>query len=889
LNKLLRLAPITQQPGSPSNLTGVSDAKGFFNIRSAPGQYFLSVSGPANVFYPGVLNQAEAKPVVVTAGVVSGGMDFSLPPSASGVSVRGRVSIPANYPTAATELRVESVRQGIGARVTSDGTFELAHILPGNYSLVVNAPAAQPIAVRVTDRDVTGIELSVPPMVPVRGTVAVDSNGVRPRFEIRFSALQPPGTVPGPFTQPYMAIVNAESNGIFTTQLPAGKYQLALNKLPDNNFIKSISTAATNLLESALEVSPADSPVGISISLGTSPKVRVRGRVIQSNGSAADRITLTTVALNESAEAAIVSDGTFDLTAVRPGPYLARVGLTSRLSSPPVFITIPNRNMTDLEIPIPSPRDIFGRIAVDGNGPPPKFALLLIQGPGLPVNTGRPGEPASVDPAALMNLVQSGGRAGTHILQVDVNALPDGGFKMSVPDGDYRVAVVMNAIPAPYFVRSLTANSVDLMTEPLRVSEKESTQINVGFGISIPNPWVKVSGRISGLDSSRNTYRVALESGSTSAIETHIDTDGRFEFPAVFQRMNYTARLIPPIPAASSPRVNVADKDVTDVRIVVPPEREMMVRVSVEGGSKSPAFGLSLNGQDSSMLIVVRPEADGTFKTKVPEDERRVSITGLPLGYEITSAMFGSTDILRQPMKISGSAAGEIQIRLAVDPAVAWGSVRGRVTGLDMEKGSVRLVLNSAESFSTFEATINADGSFNFPRVPQGTYIPSLDGAIVAKRLSAAPIVVTGIDVAGIEIAAPRQSDPSPPASAETPTGAVASDFPGGGRAAANESAAVANLRTINTAQITFLSITRGNWGSLQDLVQAALLDRTFLETKSGFNFSIVVAGGEYGAAAIPASSATGRFGYFSSPDAVVRYSTFEPLAPPQQGGRAVQ
>jgi hypothetical protein len=99
----------------------------------------------------------------------------------------------------------------------------------------------------------------------------------------------------------------------------------------------------------------------------------------------------------------------------------------------------------------------------------------------------------------------------------------------------------------------------------------------------------------------------------------------------------------------------------------------------------------------------------------------------------------------------------------------------------------------------------------------------------------------------------------------------------------------VANLRTINTAQITFLSITRGNWGSLQDLVQAALLDRTFLETKSGFNFSIVVAGGEYGAAAIPASSATGRFGYFSSPDAVVRYSTFEPLAPPQQGGRAVQ
>ena len=110
-------------------------------------------------------------------------------------------------------------------------------------------------------------------------------------------------------------------------------------------------------------------------------------------------------------------------------------------------------------------------------------------------------------------------------------------------------------------------------------------------------------------------------------------------------------------------------------------------------------------------------------------------------------------------------------------------------------------------------------------------------------------------------------------------------------RQAANESAAVANLRTINTAQVTYLSSSGGNFGTLAGLVAAGLLDSTFTAgtPKAGYNFNVQASGSNYTATATPASTNTGRFGYYSTPDAVVRFSTTTTLAPAGQAGNAVQ
>ena len=110
-------------------------------------------------------------------------------------------------------------------------------------------------------------------------------------------------------------------------------------------------------------------------------------------------------------------------------------------------------------------------------------------------------------------------------------------------------------------------------------------------------------------------------------------------------------------------------------------------------------------------------------------------------------------------------------------------------------------------------------------------------------------------------------------------------------RQAANESAAVANVRTINTAQVTYLSSAANKYGSMLALIGAKLVDDTFTGTKAGYNYSITLdgTGQDYTVEANPASPNTGRYGYYSTPDAVVRYSTTGTLAPTGQQGRSVQ
>ena len=107
-------------------------------------------------------------------------------------------------------------------------------------------------------------------------------------------------------------------------------------------------------------------------------------------------------------------------------------------------------------------------------------------------------------------------------------------------------------------------------------------------------------------------------------------------------------------------------------------------------------------------------------------------------------------------------------------------------------------------------------------------------------------------------------------------------------RQAANESAAVANIRTLNTAQVTYLS-TGGNYATLAGLIADRLVDEGFAGTKAGYRYTIVASGADYTAEAVPVSVNTGRYGYYSTPDAVIRYSTNVSLAPAGQAGRAVR
>ena len=86
------------------------------------------------------------------------------------------------------------------------------------------------------------------------------------------------------------------------------------------------------------------------------------------------------------------------------------------------------------------------------------------------------------------------------------------------------------------------------------------------------------------------------------------------------------------------------------------------------------------------------------------------------------------------------------------------------------------------------------------------------------------------------------------------------------------ESAARAQLRTINTEEVAYFS-TGGKYGTIQDLISAGLLDRRYAGEIDGYSYAVQVQeqGKNYSVTATPVGNA-GRYSYMSTSDAVVRY-----------------
>jgi prepilin-type N-terminal cleavage/methylation domain-containing protein len=108
-------------------------------------------------------------------------------------------------------------------------------------------------------------------------------------------------------------------------------------------------------------------------------------------------------------------------------------------------------------------------------------------------------------------------------------------------------------------------------------------------------------------------------------------------------------------------------------------------------------------------------------------------------------------------------------------------------------------------------------------------------------------------------------------------------------RQSANETAAVSNLRLVNSAETSYTVSGGGNYGTVPELVTAGLLDSRFLGVVSGYNFSIAASGNDYTASAVVRGVNDGRYDFFTRPDNVIRYSTDSTRAPLGLSGEPVR
>ncbi len=240
----------------------------------------------------------------------------------------------------------------------------------------------------------------------------------------------------------------------------------------------------------------------------------------------------------------------------------------------------------------------------------------------------------------------------------------------------------------------------------------------------------------------------------------------------------------PDIPAVSQPRAGF----VSGLGI------GLTGRVVTEDGSPLPAAPLMIragNSNGATINTVLQPGGGVTLRMfNLPSGDYQISIGGLPPGYFLKSISQGATNWKLGPIKLPAPSSQEVLFTLGVVPpsSISGVKVSGTVTDIAPEwtlhATTVQLAPDST-SGPTITTPLAADNSFEFSRVPPGSYRVSVPG----WGGSPWSTLNVGIDdVSGVPIDA--HNNPFP-------------EYPGGSFSSVFDSGTVVNLRGVITQGMT--------------------------------------------------------------------------------------
>jgi hypothetical protein len=794
---------------------------------------------------------------------------------------------------------------------------------------------ARPITVTVRDKDIVGLEALIPRKVEIRGVALTEDGAALPNFVLSFIRKggsgfpQHNGSTTVTFgespkrSSSFLGVPSLPEtpaiDGTFHVTLQEGDYQLRSANLPEGYYFKTLTAGLADLLRSALKISETDTQLRIVAVLArSSARVNVSGLLRSPAGSPLPAV-ISLVDINESTHASpIQPDGKFSVSRVPPGIHAVRLDLASGLNFYAGFVNVAETDRTGLEIAAPPLRQLAGRASLRGEGPLPTFTLIVSSG----LDEDVKGLVDLTSPFGMAQFLMREGPSLPWAAALTVAPLPDGTFRLALPEGAYQVSVALKgmggkvAIPGlqpEYHLDSLTFGSTDLLTEQMKVT-RDSGELKVTLTPPLALSF-NVVGQITGHAAAQGEARIELVSGSRGSrppLEAPVAADGTFEFVKV-PPGRYFARIaaMPGITVAFP--VLVVDRDVR-VSMAIPPPQEFQGRVVIARNERIELprrLKFQFMGEQSQVEVVVDLARDATFRGRIPEGDFEFhQVTPLTEEFSPEQLMV---------VEMSGPDIPELQVVMA-RPSVAFGapttsgpvSLSGSVTGVSGPGAHVRL--EGVALPVRRDAPID-DGRFKFAELPTGIYLVSImqDGKATAASPSAIAV--------GASVKAGREIEIRPADNREHPveasTGVVAtqmlkasrmqlemlramqfgieskplegSPFASPTSVSAEESAAVANLQTITGAEVNFYSTNSGNFGEIPQLIAAGLLDNRFNTVLFGYSYLIVGSRGDYVAAAIPADLQSGRNVFFSTPDGVVRFTASKQSAPPGKAGQPVQ
>ncbi len=221
-------------------LVYVGDAQDTGNGRVRNGSYY------PRTFYGDTTEETKAKPVEVTAGAETSGVDITLGNRARSYEAAGRVVDDRGQPVAGAMLGYSPIYTSgrfagrTGASITGEqtnarGEFHIKGLLPGRYSLFAAPPQAfppaqspfysAPVSFEITEQDVSGLKLNLVRGATISGVVVLEgitnptvrANSLK---ELQLGAIaHSPDSMAAPFNTP--APVNADGSFLLTG-LPPG-------------------------------------------------------------------------------------------------------------------------------------------------------------------------------------------------------------------------------------------------------------------------------------------------------------------------------------------------------------------------------------------------------------------------------------------------------------------------------------------------------------------------------------------------------------------------------------------------------------------------------------------------------------------------------------------
>ena len=279
----------------PGGLADQTDDRGVYRLYGlAPGSYYVMAtwsgalntqpsqdrSGFAPTFYPGTADAGQASRMDVQAGQEVTGVAFQLTTTRT-ATVSGRVIDSSNQPLSQVTVLLQQATSSSSplifgasrfATTNPDGTFRIAAVPPGSYTLVAREGnmAGGPIEmgavpITIAGADIPGVAVTLSAGATASGTVLIDG-GAKASFQPRtllveaVSATMTPGMIG-------RAESRANDDWTFTLKGLFGRDRFYLGDLPDGWAVKAVRLNGQDITDSGADLTGQDRVTGLQIVL----------------------------------------------------------------------------------------------------------------------------------------------------------------------------------------------------------------------------------------------------------------------------------------------------------------------------------------------------------------------------------------------------------------------------------------------------------------------------------------------------------------------------------------------------------------------------------------------------------------------------------------------